>query len=66
MRRAVRYFTWAVVLVILAGGCGGDTSSGGGPRTAEERAKFARQMCDTNEGGYYHIDEGCFERYMGR
>ncbi len=28
-------------------------------------SRFIQQMCDTNEGGYYHLDPTCVRRYRG-
>ena len=68
---------WGPVLFLVALACAacGDSTSGGGAgddtnkpgaTTDDSRVQHARDMCDTNEGGYYHVDQECFDRYMGR
>ncbi len=53
-------------LTLLLGACSDSPSSSDSDSDGESKADYAKQMCDTNEGGYYHIDENCFNRYMGR
>ena len=67
MRKTTRGALAVVLLALVMSGCGGDSSSGGssGGKTQAEREQYARNMCDSNEGGY-HIDQKCYNRYMGR
>lgn len=61
----------AVIIGGLMGAASDDDPAGridGGSSTEapdSERVQFARDMCDTNEGGYYHYDEECMEGYLG-
>jgi hypothetical protein len=40
--------------------------SGSGHHHKGPSTKFIHEMCDTNEGGYYHDDPECVRRYLGQ
>ena len=62
-RRGCLWFFVVVVLVGVVLGVAISMGEGGGGE--EPDVDFAREMCDTNEGGYYHYDEECMRRYLG-
>jgi hypothetical protein len=68
----------AVALIVMVGlmlpmtACGetpnsssSSTSAVSEKREARQRERFIQQMCDTNEGGYYHVDPECAAGYGG-
>ncbi len=74
MTKVIRSALVSLLVVVGATSCGGssstkDTSSSEktpSTKSQTEREQYARQMCDTNAGGYYHIDQKCYDRYMGK